>query len=163
MMRSAESQAQYDAHVAEKLRRGDTTCDICTGANERALPIKIGGKVLEIANIAKMENDFPYRVKDGQEVLDHHMLASKGHYAEIFDYPGDTLQDYVFSLAVSLHESGQYSEAFIRTPESRGSSIKDHAHTHLVKMGRLVIAMEYSRNDGINLVQFEGEDKLHPL
>ena len=162
MGRSENNQLRYDNHFREKKLSGDESCDLCKVADQHPLPLKIGGQTLEIAqkHIALIENSFPYTVYDGQEVIDHKMIVPKKHYAELKDFPPDVYSEYMGSLALIMQE---FDQTFTRSPSNNGSSIKAHSHTHALKFGRLVEELSYSKNDGINLVRYRGEDWLHPL
>jgi hypothetical protein len=162
MGRSQETQDLYEAHARMKQLTGDASCDLCRTANRQDISMKLGHGALEVIqnHITLVENDFPYAVYDGQEVLEHHMIIPKDHYAEAMDFPPETDEEFSKAYKVALK---QYKLTFARNPESQGSSIKDHFHMHAMNFGRRVVALSYSLNDGISLVQYRGEDKLHPL
>jgi hypothetical protein len=80
--------------------------------------------------------------------------------SEAIDFPPEVDEEFSAIHKIALTK---YQLTFTRTPESNGSSIKDHFHMHAMRFGRRVVAMSYSLNDGISLVQYRGEDKLHPL
>lgn len=162
MGRSEESQARYEAHMQQKRETGDTSCDLCRVAIMPSLSNKIGSGVLEIAqkHISLVENRFPYAIFDGQEVLDHHMLIPKEHFGEFKDFSPEAYMEYMGSLAIIMQG---YDLTFTRSPSSKGSSIKNHLHTHAMRFGRLIDGLSYSKNDGISLVRYKGEDWLHPL
>lgn len=160
--RSEATQARYNEHWLQKSLSGDTSCDLCRTAEEKPRAIKIGGKTLELVekHIALVDNDYPYVVYDGYEVFEHRMVVPKSHHAELKDFFPEEYAGYMGAMAIIMQE---YDLTFTRSPQNNGSSIKGHLHTHAMKLGRRVEELSYSKNDGINLVRFKGEDWVHPL
>jgi diadenosine tetraphosphate (Ap4A) HIT family hydrolase len=164
--RAPDTQAAYDAHRENKHEAGNDSCDMCRLAGEK----KLAHGVLDLISpgVSIIKNNFGYRLHDsddrgdGFELVRHDLLIPNKHHASMSDLPPEVFQAFVDTLKNALN-SDLYNGMFSRTPDSDGSSIKDHLHFHLYRTGRRVEEWHFSRPKGINDVRFKGDPPLNEL
>lgn len=125
---------------------------------------KVAHGVLDLVSpgVSIIKNSFGYVLHDsidrgdGFEIVRHDLLIPDGHYASMSDLPPKILSAFVDTLSRAL-KSDMYNGSFTRSPDSDGSSIKDHLHFHLYQSGRPVDEWYYSRQRGINKVRFKDD------
>lgn len=149
--RTIETQKRYMQHLQRKHETGDTSCDLCSSIERQdvtgAHPT-LGDSAIRLTNdyFTLIDNDFPYEIYDGQQVLTHHMLVPREHV----DY--DTVQrdkklrhefaDAEYELLqLSL---GAYGTNMARASSSVASSIRQHAHKHFFITGSPIIEQRFS-------------------
>ncbi len=159
--RSIATQEKYVAHLAEKRRTGDTSCDLSNNIERQrqyGIYPMIGERAIILTNefFTVIDNDFPYSVYDGQQIIVHHMLVPYQH----IDY--DSLigerqlrHEFVDAEAELMEVSGgAYTANLARSSGSVASSIRSHAHKHFFVTGAPVIEQHFSVAEARNDVTF---------
>lgn len=169
LSRAPEVQADYEQHMrgrAELERMfGARICDLCkkikTGRGRINIP-DLTDRVSDIVNgeVGLFTNDFPYRMINGSEVLQHHLLMPLDHSVGIKNLSPSARAAW-HTVLEEIPETDHYSYNFTQLPNGVHSSIPDHLHTHFVKFtgdSRLE-AMHYDRQAGVAEVQFSPKHK----
>lgn len=165
--RSTVVQQQYIDHINAKKIIGDTSCDLCNSVErqdrEQLYP-RIGERVLALTNelFTVIENDFPYTAYDGQKVEAHHMIVPRDHI-DFNMLKRDRKLRYMLAdaEAEALELSGDaYTTMMSRTSNSEASSIKSHAHEHLLVNSVPIVQQKFSLLQGLNDVIFSGDKSL---
>lgn len=159
--RSIDMQQQYLYHLRQKRKLGSTACDLCASVERQdrsqTYPT-IGEKALILTNehFALINNDFPYIAYDGQRIEAHHMLVPREHI-DFDSLKHDRKLRHLLAdaedEALDLSD-GAYTTIMARTSSSNSSSIKNHAHEHLLVTGPAVISQQFSVPEGQNNVWF---------
>lgn len=150
-------QEEYVGHLRDKYHTGDTSCDLCASVErqrQRQDYIRIGGQVIRLGDerFTIIKNDFPYRDYDGCEVMDHHMLVPTDHVSQGQLMRNQELRHAYIDTLAALEP--YYGLNMSRHSSSTNSSIRYHAHTHLIQSGAVVIEKHFSIADNLNRVKF---------
>ena len=155
--RDIDTQVTYMKHLIEKRETRDDSCDLCASVerqrDDQIYP-KIGGRALILANeyFTAIENDFPYSVYDGREILAHHMLVPREHISYNQILRDKVLRHELIDAEYELHDLSEYAygTTMARTSNNVASSIPDHAHMHLFRTGSPIVEQHFSMSEKRN-------------
>ena len=159
--RSIDTQQQYLEHLEQKRKLGSTACDLCASVERQdrnGIYPQIGEKALILTNelFTIIDNDYPYVAYDGQRIETHHMLVPREHI-DFDSLKHDRKLRHLLADAEdeALEASDHaYTTIMARTSTSRSSSIRAHAHEHLLVTGPSVITQHFSIPEGQNDIWF---------
>ena len=158
--RSIETQEAYAKFMAEYMGKC-ALCDSVELQQKTDLRPHIGARALRLSNpdFTVIENDFPYEIYDGQQILAHHMIVPVAHYTYTEINEVAKLRHGLSDAEAELQEltDNAYGTIMGRSSNSIASS-QSHAHRHLFITGTPAIEQHFSIAEGSNDFRFSGQE-----